>query len=171
MSTLHQLTYDFIILTYYFRECLIFRKMAPHGSAASLAGCFFSKWTVVCELCKYICTLTQTGKLGYNLQRPRWLPYWPADVCEIWQLPDQVWKPSCNADLSGVCGKFSVRPFFTQRWEEQILEEMCIVREVGTFLRYFNFLQELVEETELCSGPRSRAYSCVAANILMRSGF
>lgn len=53
----------------------------------------------------------------------------------------------------------------------QTLEEMCIVREVGTFLRYFDFLQVLVEGRELSSCPMSRVYNRVAANVLVTSGF
>lgn len=53
----------------------------------------------------------------------------------------------------------------------QTLEEMCIVREVGTFLRYFDFLQVLVEEREMCSCLTSRVYSRVAVNVLVMSGF
>lgn len=61
-STLRQLAYSLNVLTYYFRQCLIFRKMAHHGSAASSAGCYFSTWPVVCDLCKYICTTDADGE-------------------------------------------------------------------------------------------------------------
>lgn len=61
-STLRQLAYSLNVLTYYFRQCLIFRKMALHGSAASSAGCYFSTWPVVCDLCKYICTTDADGE-------------------------------------------------------------------------------------------------------------
>lgn len=49
---------------------------------------------------------------------------------------------------------------------------MCIVREVRIFLRYFDFLQELVKEMFLKgSGPRPRVYTYVGTNVLVMSGF
>lgn len=71
-------------ILWFFRKKITEFGLCSPWFSCQLGCLFFSAsdvWYVTCVNTSV--QVTQTGKLGCSIQQPRWLPYWPTDVCEI----------------------------------------------------------------------------------------